>query len=72
MFFLLHLASPQREAQPGLIPPSNNDLVQAKEGSGASISVERKLICLDGGDNSNVAWVIDFHVYDFSLYHANK
>lgn len=55
MFFLLHLASPQREAQPGLIPPSNNDLVQAKEGSGASISVERKLICLDGGDNSNVA-----------------
>uniref|UniRef100_A0A8V0Y2E2 F-box protein 16 n=2 Tax=Gallus gallus TaxID=9031 RepID=A0A8V0Y2E2_CHICK len=48
-------ASPQREAQPGLIPPSNNDLVQAKEGSGASISVERKLICLDGGDNSNVA-----------------
>lgn len=56
MFFLLHLATPQREAQPALIPPSNNDLVQAKEGSGAPhVSTEQKLTCLDGGDNSNVA-----------------
>lgn len=55
MFFLLHLASPQCEAQPGLIPPSDNDLVQAKEGSEASVSVEQKLTCLDGGDNSSVA-----------------
>ncbi|XP_021246276.1 F-box only protein 16 [Numida meleagris] len=49
-------SSPQCEAQPGLIPPSGNDLVQTKEGSEASfISVEQKLTCLDGGDNSNVA-----------------
>ncbi|XP_032299656.1 F-box only protein 16 isoform X2 [Coturnix japonica] len=49
-------STPQREAQPALIPPSNNDLVQAKEGSGAPhVSPEQKLTCLDGGDNSNVA-----------------
>ncbi|XP_031459715.1 F-box only protein 16 isoform X2 [Phasianus colchicus] len=47
--------SPQCEAQPGLIPPSNNDLVQAKEGSEASVSMEQKLTCLDGGDNISVA-----------------
>ncbi|XP_052549041.1 F-box only protein 16 [Tympanuchus pallidicinctus] len=48
-------SSPQCEAQPRLIPPSDNNLVQAKEGSEASISVEQKLTCLDGGDNSSVA-----------------
>ncbi|XP_048793407.1 F-box only protein 16 [Lagopus muta] len=48
-------SSPQCEAQPGLIPPSDNDLVQAKEGYEASVSVEQKLTCLDGGDNSSVA-----------------